>query len=986
LYFEPLEYRRLLTTATITSVNPAFPVASSSAQTFTINGSNFASGCTVTLSDLGTSPITTHTYTNSAISSLTSTQIVINPILGTAHDVWGVQVTNSGSSASNQFNFAITPASQPQPDRFGVDYSFARPAPSSLQAGGSTFAVRYVSNSGNGKNITLSEAQSLLAAGQDIIIVFETTTNEILNGYSAGAADADTAVSEATAAGAPSNFFCYFACDFDASSSQYAAIDAYLNGAASVMGVSRVGLYAGIGPVSHALAAGTASKGWQATAWSGGNVASGISLFQFYLYSNFFSGDCDADVGFGADIGQWTPAGLTATATGSQTASISWTTTSVATSCTLDRATSSSGPWTPIYTGTNVSFNDSGLQSGTKYYYEVRFNNGSGSSSFSPSVWATTLPAVPTGLAATATGSQAISITWNTTTGATTYILQRSTSATGTYSSVYSGSTAQYSDTTVQPGTTYYYKVCAGNSTGNSAYSSYVSATTWGGVPTGLNASATGAQSISITWNTVTGATSYALQRSTSASGTYTSVYSGAAAQYTDTTVQPGTIYYYEVSSSTNTVTSAYSSPDSTITYPAIPTGLSATASGPKTMSISWNAMTGAATYLLQRSTSQNGPWTQVYSNSTAQFADSNLQVGTTYYYEVLASNSSGSTAYSAAVSASTSPNLTITSPTNGQVFASYLLTVNGTASDTGGSGLSKVIVTDTTNGNSNIELLSGASASYAVSGIALAIGQNVINVQIIDRSGYRSSIAAVTVTYSPPTWTGGGANGNWTNAANWSGTTPAAGSDLVFDGSTGLNNTNDLAAATQFGNLTFNASAGAFALNGNSVNLSGVMTNNSTNAETINLSLGGAYVLTKAGSGTVVLSGSNTFTGGTVVSAGTLNVTTPAALPDGSDLSIGANVVALFGAPTVPAAPAADSAPTASPSVAAPSSTAAATDTQAPSTGGAPIPAALVNHLARNAARSSTWADMLNSNGQQDSKTRDLRAWDAVLADYGRE
>ena len=125
----------MLTAPTISGVNPAFPVATGSVQPFTINGANFQSGCTVTMLDLGTSPITN--YANQPISSQSSTQIVISFSFRTAQDVWGVQVTNpgTGSVTSNQFDFATTLSSNPQPDRFGVDYSFARPA-ASLAASG----------------------------------------------------------------------------------------------------------------------------------------------------------------------------------------------------------------------------------------------------------------------------------------------------------------------------------------------------------------------------------------------------------------------------------------------------------------------------------------------------------------------------------------------------------------------------------------------------------------------------------------------------------------------------------------------------------------------------------------------------------------------------------------------------------------------------------------------------------------------------------
>jgi autotransporter-associated beta strand protein len=878
----------MLTAPAISGTNPVFPVATGSAQTFTINGSNFQSGCSVTLVDIGTSPATS--YPNMTISSQSSTQIVITPNFGTAHHAWNVQVINPGSVSSNQYYFAVTPSGEPQPDRFGVDYSFARPTMSSLQAAGSTFAVRYVSST-SGKNISSSEAQSLLAAGQDIILVFEDSANQMLNGYNQGVTDANIAVSVATAAGAPSNFFCYFAADFDATQAQQTPIDAYLNGASSVLGLSRVGLYGGYYPVSRALNDGTASKGWQTVAWSGGLVDSRISLYQFY--GSVLSNQCDADVGYGTNLGQWsptTPLGLAASATNSQSISISWNTTYVTTSYTLDRATSSSGPWTPVYTGSTPSYTNSGLASGTTYYYKVCANNGGGSSAFSSAVSATTPSGVPTGLAGTATGPQAISLSWNSVTGATSYILDRGTTSSGPWTQIYSGSTASYPDSGLQFGTTYYYKVCSSGSGGTSAFCSPVAAATLSGVPTGLKGTATGPQSISVTWNTVSGVTTYTLQSATSASG----------------------------------------------------------------------------------------PWTQIYSGSTASYPNSGLQSGSKYYYEVNSSTSTGSSAYSSAVSMTTPPTVSIISPVGGQVFTSSPITVIGSASDTGGTGLTGVTVTNTTNGSTDSQSLSGTSASYSISGIVLAAGQNVINVQSSDNSGFHSVVAAVTITYSPPTWTGGGANTSWSTAANWSGTAAAAGTDLVFDGTTGLSNTNDLAAGTHFGNLTFDSSAGPFVLNGNGVNLSGIVTNNGTNAETINLSLGGAYALTKTGAGAVVLTAANSFTGGTVVTGGKLIVTNSESLPDGSNLSIGANALTGFAAPVIPSPPARQT--SASPAVAT-----ALTTARVPSISDGAIFAALINNLARRSAFSANWAETSDSNGPQDAMSSSLSARDAVLAEYGR-
>lgn len=70
-------------------------------------------------------------------------------------------------------------------------------------------------------------------------------------------------------------------------------------------------------------------------------------------------------------------------------------------------------------------------------------------------------------------------------------------------------------------------------------------------------------------------------------------------------------------------------------------------------------------------------------------------------------------------------------------------------------------------------------------------------------------------------TWTGGGANANWSTAANWSpslseGTSPLW-AHLIFDGTLGLTNQHDAAAASggfNTGRITFAPGAGSFMLN----------------------------------------------------------------------------------------------------------------------------------------------------------------------------
>jgi hypothetical protein len=159
-----------------------------------------------------------------------------------------------------------------------------------------------------------------------------------------------------------------------------------------------------------------------------------------------------------------------------------------------------------------------------------------------------TPPATPTGLAATA-GNNQVSLTWNASTGATSYNVGRGTASGGPYSTTFSASTASYTDTTAANGTPYYYVVAAVNSAGTSANSSQVSATPSASLaaPTGLAATPGNAQ-VSLTWNASAGATDYNVKRSTTNGSGYATVSSPTGTSYTDTGLTNGTAYYYVVS------------------------------------------------------------------------------------------------------------------------------------------------------------------------------------------------------------------------------------------------------------------------------------------------------------------------------------------------------------------------------------------------------------------------------------------------------
>ncbi|HTS12715.1 MAG TPA: glycoside hydrolase family 44 protein [Candidatus Limnocylindrales bacterium] len=178
------------------------------------------------------------------------------------------------------------------------------------------------------------------------------------------------------------------------------------------------------------------------------------------------------------------PSGLTATA-GNAQVSLSWSASSGATGYYVKRGTASGGPYTQVAATGNTSATDTGLTNGTTYYYVVTAYNGAGESGNSNQASATPsapaqAPTAPTGLAATA-GNAQVSLTWNASTGATSYHVKRATTSGGPYTQVAAPTGTSDTDSGLTNGTTYYYVVSAVNSAGESGNSSQASATPSGG-------------------------------------------------------------------------------------------------------------------------------------------------------------------------------------------------------------------------------------------------------------------------------------------------------------------------------------------------------------------------------------------------------------------------------------------------------------------------------------------------------------------------
>jgi hypothetical protein len=196
---------------------------------------------------------------------------------------------------------------------YGIDYAGGRPGGAAIKQAGYDFCVRYLTSGGPGlpgKLLTTAEYADLQAHGIAVAVNFETTADRMLDGYNAGVTDARLADQTLRAVGHPPDSPIYFSADWDAAPSDQVAIDAYLRGCASVIGIDRVGIYGGYWVVKRCLDNGTARWAWQAQAWSGNNRDPRAHIFQHAQYVTVGGVQCDLNEALQPDFGQHpSPAG-----------------------------------------------------------------------------------------------------------------------------------------------------------------------------------------------------------------------------------------------------------------------------------------------------------------------------------------------------------------------------------------------------------------------------------------------------------------------------------------------------------------------------------------------------------------------------------------------------------------------------------------------------------------------------------------------------
>jgi hypothetical protein len=180
-----------------------------------------------------------------------------------------------------------------------------------------------------------------------------------------------------------------------------------------------------------------------------------------------------------------------------------------------------------------------------------------------------------------------------------------------------------------------------------------------------FTAAAASSSQVNLSWNSVSGATGYKVDEWNGSSWVQLASLGGSATTDSITGLHAGTTYYFDVAAvnSSGTTWAAYKSVTTPQAAPAAPT-LTATAVSSSQVNLSWTSVSGATSYTVDQ---WNGSsWVKIATVTGTSYSVTGLNAGTTYYFDVGAVNSSGTTwaAYKSATTSSGGTTVTTNEPT----------------------------------------------------------------------------------------------------------------------------------------------------------------------------------------------------------------------------------------------------------------------------------------------------------------------------------
>ncbi|TAE74427.1 MAG: hypothetical protein EAZ65_01775 [Verrucomicrobia bacterium] len=310
---------------------------------------------------------------------------------------------------------------------------------------------------------------------------------------------------------------------------------------------------------------------------------------------------------------------------------------------------------------------------------------------------------------------------------------------------------------------------------------------------------------------------------------------------------------------------------------PSSPTLLSANANSAVSVQLAWtHASANDSAIKVERSLSANSGFVEIASlpGTARSYEDAGRAANTAYHYRVLAVNAAGNSPYSPVASTTTPqpapPTGLLATAGPGQVSLSWDASI----------GAASYVVRRSTNpGGPYTDVASPAATSYLDSGL-LDVTYYYVIAAAAPNGGIGDPSAEVSATPSLADSDGVwnlASGGDWMSSENWQSSVIAigAGRSASFPLSAG-GSINQNRSGLAIGALSF--SNGDYTIAGNALNLdvsSGIpsVSVGAGTTATIATALNGNEGLAKSGTGTLKLTAYNSYTGGTAVNGGTLEV-----------------------------------------------------------------------------------------------------------------
>ena len=358
------------------------------------------------------------------------------------------------------------------------------------------------------------------------------------------------------------------------------------------------------------------------------------------------------------------PTGLVSVSTSNSTIKLAWNKVSNATGYYLYRSTDGkSYSAIKALSSSTTTYTDTSLTASKKYYYMISSYNktstgviaiGPKSSAINVTTNAIDKVMSPSGLKVSEVSPRTIKILWNTVSGVSGYYIYRSSDNTN-FSNIatVSASVNSFTDSNLNSGYTYYYKVAAyrKNSDGTittSNKSSSVKATTTFEAVDITETIPTSSTSITLKWEKFPAANGYQIFRLNESTNEYEKVGSTTSTSYTDKNLKPYTRYYYKVRAyiASNGVTS-YSSFDmaNEMTCPEAVTNFSAKTMTYYSIMLNWSSSSLAKSYEIYQLAPNESSYhliATVNYNETSYMVN-NLNTNTEYKFKIRMNARSGS-------------------------------------------------------------------------------------------------------------------------------------------------------------------------------------------------------------------------------------------------------------------------------------------------------------------------------------------------------